>query len=232
MPDPTDSMAGAQPDAVIAAMPDAAAVRAVIAGRLTADVPQIAEVYEVGLDIVNRGPAEAHKYVLAHTMREIRTKLPLHYGVASTGRFDYTEAVEQFSDDWVMDVRPRLEAPNASAPVTDAVTIAHAIASEIDALVDGHAQIPGTIREKYVRLNERVNPTTFPQTATGGVIDQWLDLRLDGMAHMPGPGRRSYSLTECLDAWRIMEEYLYYIFAPATVTYNELDSILEDANAT
>jgi len=231
MTDPPDATAGAVPDDPSTSRPGPVVRRAVIVARLAEDVVQICELYQVGLDIVTGGPAEAHKYLLAHTMREIRTRLPLHYGVASAGRFDWEAAVRKFSTDWVVEVRTPQLVEMTGTSATDAVTVSRGLAGDIDALVIGHGQVRDNVRDLYLRLNERVNPTTYPATATGGVIDQWLDLPLHRMAHMPSPESRPFSLAQCLDAWRTMEEYLFYVFAPATVTYTQLDSILEDANA-
>lgn len=211
--------------------PDARAMRNVIVPRLQSDVPEIAAIYVAGVAIVDGGPCEAHKYLLGHTMREIRTRLPLHYGVATTERFAYPAAVSRFLDDWITEIRSVLRTPQKASGTPDRIQVPRRLAMDIDALVYGHEQVGENVRDLYVRLNERVNPTSFPTTSTGGVIDQWLNLPLDGMAHVPGPEHRAYTLAQTLAAWGVMERYLYYIFAAAHVTYRELDHILEEANA-
>lgn len=76
-------------------------MRATIFARLRDDVPQIAEFYEVGLELVFDATKNARKYLLAHTMREIRPQLPLHYGVEITrSRVEYAKEVRRFYDDW------------------------------------------------------------------------------------------------------------------------------------
>ena len=98
--------------------PDTASMRETIMSRLTQDVTPIANLYKAGLAVLSGNLVDEHKYIIAHVMREIRTRLPLHYGVASAGRFDYPSEIKKFSDDWNIDVTPQLQA------VGDAVTCA------------------------------------------------------------------------------------------------------------
>jgi hypothetical protein len=211
--------------------PDTATMREAITRRLMQDVAPIANLYESGLRIMSGGLIEEHKYMIAHTMREIRTRLPLHYGVASAGRLDYVAEIKKFSDGWNTEVKSQLQSVGDPAAAPGQVVISKHVASAVSAFIDAHEAVRDKVRDLYVGLNERINPTTYPQTATNAIIDQWLDLPLHGMAHMPGPNARSYTLAECLEAWTIMEKYLFYIFAPAHITYAELDAIIEDANA-
>jgi hypothetical protein len=211
--------------------PDTASMRDTIARRLAQDVAPIANLYEAGLAILSGNLLDEHKYIIAHVMREIRTRLPLHYGVASVGRFDYVAEIKKFSDDWNSEISSQLQTVGDLVVAPGQVVISQHIASAVSAFIEGHEAVRDKVRDLYVGLNERVNPTTYPQTATNAIIDQWLDLPLPGMAHMPGPNAHSYTLAECLEAWTIMEKYLFYIFAPAHITYAELDAIIEDANA-
>jgi hypothetical protein len=221
----------ASPARESASSPDVVTMRNVIVPRLRSDVPEIAGIYEIGVGVLDGGLVEAHKYILAHIMREIRTRLPLHYGVASVRRFYYSAVVEKFAAKWVVDVSPQLGQVVENSAPTDVIKISREIATGVNVLVEGHKHIPDKIRDLYLRLNEQLNPTTFPATSVGGVIDQWLKLDLHAMAHMPDDAERPFTLSQSLDAWDVMEGYLYYIFAPAHIAYPELDAILEDANA-
>lgn len=209
----------------------AAAMRASIRARLRADVPAIANLYEIGLDMVENSPTETHKYFIGHAMREIRTRLPLHYGVVAVdGHFDYAAGVDAFASDWISEVQPIIREETPSPSNAD-VVVRRAIATDIDTLVDGHRRVGDKPRDLYTRLSERINPTSAPATLTHGIIEQWLKIGLPGMAHMPGPNSAGFSLSATLSAWDTMEQYLHYLFAPAHITYPELDSIIEDANA-
>jgi hypothetical protein len=89
--------------------PDDATKREVIIRRLRQDVPAMADLSQVGLEIATGARFDAHKYLIAHVMREIRTRLPLQYGVTSAPRFEYSNEIENFAGDWVAEVGGQLQ---------------------------------------------------------------------------------------------------------------------------
>jgi len=199
------------------------------------NAPSLGELYEGALRILfSEIPFPGRVRFVAHAVREIRNRLPdVIVGTKQNQSLQYKNRLDQLSKKWEKIATPMVSEEN-KIPKTQSVSIPYDVYQEIDRLVKDHNKSRETPRAAAKRLYEAIDPKNQEDEATlGPRIDHWLGITewFVAKVHDSGSTDDECDLQELKDKFEAFEKALLAMVMEFFKTTEELDEILEEANA-
>ncbi len=202
---------------------------------LQRNAPSLAELYEGAvLMLQNRPPA--HVRLIAHSVREIRNRLPDYVSkVKSGGRLDYTGRIDSITKIWVrVGLVPNDLTASGLLSIDTSVAVPREAAKPVLELLRDHE----LARAKPIDSARRLFTTAAPENAEvietlEPVVQHWIEITNWFMkrAHDDGRCDAECPRDELEHQFALFEKTLMAIVRQFYTAVDELDQILEDANS-
>ncbi len=198
---------------------------------LSVRAPPLAELYKGALRMLcHESPFPARGRYIAHSVREIRNRLPdFIAGPKGGGRLDYTTKMDGVSALW----KKRGVTTTGAPPKTPVMSIPMDICVMVEALIVEH----DAAREKPAQTAERLFAACAPESSANRAnlvpqIQLWLDVTrwFEKRAHEAGMGATT-DWTDLVVQFELFEKVLMALSRGFFETTKELNEILEDANS-
>jgi len=204
------------------------------------NAPSLGELYEGGLRLLFMGDFPGRTRFVAHTVREIRNRLPdVITGVKTGGMVQYKNKLDVISKDWQKAGFPLDGTIPVSViieqgfPSVD-VPVPRMLFDKIAILIKDHVDARERPEEAAFRLFEGIAPENQELRDTlRPIIRQWLDVTewFQKKAHDSGAQDNEIDGKEYLRYFELFEATLGALVRGFFNTVEGLDEILEDANA-
>ena len=202
---------------------------------LRRNAPSLAELYEGAvLMLQNRPPA--HVRLIAHSVREIRNRLPGYISrVKAGGRLDYTGRIDEITTIWKSVGLVPSDLTTAELPPIDtSVAVPKEAAQPVFELLWEHERARAKPLDTARRLFSSAAPENVDVIETlEPVVRHWLEVTDWFMkrAHDDERCDRECSRDELTRQFALFEKTLMAIVRQFYTAVHELDQILEDANS-
>jgi hypothetical protein len=206
---------------------------------------ELGKVYLGALRVLSDESNPARVYFVAHAVREVANQLPKYLDIPIAKRVEYVNLLD--------DLAPRWE--EATGDAIDHLVLGGVLTQEDEASVDQReVSIPLNLyraideliakhvesRENRPEVMKRLIKSRGSQVPGASdsylepVIKHWIDVIgwFVRRVHLRGPDRPPPDLQECVEKFGIFERALYALLCPFYGAVEELDAILEEANAT
>jgi hypothetical protein len=202
--------------------------------------PSLAELYRGAVRLVYGPPIPGRVVLIAHAVREICNRLPERVsGTEGEGRLDYPSRLDKLARQW----------ERAGLDLQGAIPAGHAVPPDADLGPSPDVAVPGPIfaflaelvrhhvraREKPLKAAKRLFSAAVPEggSVAAPVIDQWLNIRkwFQARDHDSGRVDADFDEAELRVQFELFERSLLAVARPFYATLDELDAILEHANA-
>jgi hypothetical protein len=198
--------------------------------------PALGEVYAGAVLMLHEERVPGHRRIVAHAMREIGNRLPGIVGDEVRGRLQYTNRLDALQKKWVQWGPSRLSDGSwPSLPDTaDHVAVDVRLIRMVVELIDDHAEARERPTERARRLFRAASDGEGPHPGLGPAVDQWVDLTRWAVSktHIPsGPNPKDIDVAELRAKFELFEDTLVALLGTFYTTVEELDAILEAANA-
>jgi hypothetical protein len=218
-----------------AAGPELSSDRLELLAWLQRNAPSLAELYEGAvLMLENRPPA--HVRLIAHSVREIRNRLPDYVSkVKSGGRLDYTGRIDNITKTWMrIGLLPSDLITAGLPPIDTSVAVPREAATLVLELLRDHE----LARAKPADTARRLFTSAAPENADvietlEPVVQHWIDVTNWFMrrAHDDGRCDGDCPRNDLEHQFALFEKTLMAIVRQFYTAVDELDQILEDANS-
>jgi hypothetical protein len=202
---------------------------------LRRNAPSLAELYEGAvLMLQNRPPA--HVRLIAHSVREIRNRLPDYVSkVKSGGRLDYTGRIDNINRIWMrVGLLPSDLTAAGLPPIDPSVAVPREAARPVLELLRDHE----VARAKPMDTARRLFTSAAPENADvietlEPIVQHWIEVTNWFMkrAHDDGRCDGECPRDELERQFALFEKTLMAIVRQFYTAADELDQILEDANS-
>lgn len=205
------------------------------------NAPSLGELYEGAVEMVFQESFPARVRFVAHAVREIRNRLPdAIAGPKVGGPLHYKNRLDSIAKIWEQHGLPMDGAlpikvtSGESLPSNNDVPIPYPVYKEVATLVRDHVRARETPREAAKRLFEAIDPNNRASEAVlRPRIENWINATewFVQRAHDRGQTDGEMGAGELKERFEIFEHALSAMVRGFFETLEELDEILEEANA-
>jgi len=206
------------------------------------NAPSLGELYEGALRILfSETPFPGRVRFVAHAVREIRNRLPdVIAGPKQSQRVQYVNLMDRLCAKWEEAKLPTdgslpiSLSKETKVPRTTDVSIPIRVYQEIARLVRDHKESRETQRAAAKRLYEAIDPNNREAEATlRPRINHWIEVTewFVALVHDNGSTDDKIDLQELRNRFEVFEKALSAMVREFFKTVEELDEILEEANA-
>jgi len=208
----------------------------------TRNAPSLGELYEGALRILfSEIPFPGHVRFVAHAVREIRNRLPdVIAGPTQRPHVQYKNRMDQLCKEWEKwnlptdGSLPISVSEGESLPGARDIPIPVSVYLEVARLVRDHKGARETRRDAARRLFEAIDPNNqMAEALLRPRIDHWIEVTewFVARAHDNGATNDQIDSEELKNRFEVFEKALSAMVREFFKTVEELDEILEEANA-
>ncbi len=202
------------------------AARSVLLNFLSETAPGAAQAYQAALSIAGFTDFPGRAQFLAHALRDFANRLPDAVLGEQTSRQDAVKILNELKKAWsAQNAPPRLGAVTPSSNSFDAL---------LGSILTSWGTGQGTKRDLVERMFRAWLPAghNSPELLAP-IVESWMQIArwAQSQAHFDGTAARSTPWSDCEERLSLLEGLLSSTHAAFFEVAQELDAILEDANA-
>ncbi len=217
-----------------------APARTELLSQLQDRAPELADLYEGSVRLLLALKFPGRVRFIAHGVREISNRLPDVIAGPRSGRLEYTGRMDQIAEAWERSglgldrsLPGSGTGPDDAGPPSPDVTVPRAVAALVAALVADHVAARTRSFDAAARLFEALDPENEAlRDQLRPVINHWLEITRWFVKKVHQPNRIVHQDEQQLRSqFEQFESLLGSLLGGFFQTTDELDEILEDANA-
>ncbi len=183
----------------------------------------IADIYEAGRFLIDID-IPARSVLLAHTVRELRNRLPDAFGAPRRSHLQYHERLEEMRPLW-LPVADRLPGPSSMEEEINVPLIA---AQSIHRLFEDDADVEQHIKLRFLHMCAAASGEAIQWRGNERLAAQWAAINVEGIAHS---GSTNEADNKALAAFNALDEIILGLFAHAPERERDLKALASAATA-
>jgi hypothetical protein len=171
---------------------------------IRAPLPVIAGLYEGARRMIDEPQRPGRAAFIAHAVREIRNRLPDPFNPREKP-VSYPKHLKSVRAQW----DPVLIALKAAGDTGSAVPVPIGVVRELTALLDKDAEIPGKVKERFLRMCAAVSGEEVHWAGNMRLAQEWNDIQVQDIAHSSDTPEHDAS---AVAAFRKQESIIFTVF--------------------